>query len=65
MPLRTAKNGRVPQPLIDPIDRTLSIYRLEAGHYGHATVLELKGRTQLNVIDGVAIDWDRVLAKVS
>ena len=51
--------------LINPIDRTLSIYRLEAGHYGHATVLELKGRTQLTAVDGVTIDWDRVLAKIS
>jgi Uma2 family endonuclease len=51
--------------LINPIDRTLSIYQLEAGHYGRATVLELKGRTQLTAVDGVTIDWDRVLAKIS
>jgi Uma2 family endonuclease len=51
--------------LINPMNRTLSIYRLEAGHYRHATVLELKGRTQLTAVDGVTIDWDRVLAKIS
>ncbi len=50
--------------LIDPIDRTVSIYRLESGHYGHATVLELKGQTQLTAIPGVTIDWDRVLARM-
>jgi hypothetical protein len=47
------------------MDRTLSIYLLEAGHYGRPAVLELKGRTQLTAIDGVTIDWDRVLAKIT
>ncbi len=51
--------------LINPMDRTLSIYRLEAGHYGRATVLELKGCTQLTAVEGVSIDWDCVLAKIS
>ena len=31
--------------LIDPVDRTLTIYQLEAGCYGRATPRELKGRT--------------------
>jgi len=51
--------------LINPMTRTVSIYQLEAGHYGHPAVLELKGRTQLTAVDGVTIDWDRVLAKIS
>ena len=51
--------------LINPMDRTVSIYRLEAGHYGTPTVLELKGRTQLTAVDAVTIDWDRVLAKIA
>ena len=51
--------------LIHPIDRTLRIYRLEAGYYGRATVLELKGQTQLTAVPDVTIDWDRVLAKMS
>jgi len=50
--------------LINSVDRTVSIYRLEAGRYGHATVLQLKGKTQLTAVPGVIIDWDRVLAKV-
>jgi Uma2 family endonuclease len=49
---------------IDPIDRTLTIYQLEAGYYGRATLLELKGRTQLTAVPGVTIDWARVLAKM-
>jgi Uma2 family endonuclease len=51
--------------LIDPVDRTLAIYRLEAGCYGPATLLELKGRTSLTAVSGVTIDWARVLAKMS
>jgi Uma2 family endonuclease len=51
--------------LIDPIDRKLTLYRLEAGSYGHPTILELKGRTQLTAVPGVTIDWTRVLAKMS
>ena len=51
--------------LIDPDDRTLTIYRLEAGRYRGATTLDLKGRTQLTAVPGVTIDWARVLAKMS
>jgi Uma2 family endonuclease len=51
--------------LVDPIDRTLAIYRLEAGSYGRATLLELKGRTKLTAVPGVTIDWTRVLARMS
>jgi Uma2 family endonuclease len=50
--------------LIHPIDRTLTIYQLASGYYGRPTILELKGQTQLTVVPGVTIDWDRVLAKV-
>ena len=50
--------------LVDPIDRTLTLYRLEGGHYGRATLLELKGQTPLTAIPGVTIDWDKVLAKI-
>jgi Uma2 family endonuclease len=51
--------------LVDPDDRTLTIYQLEAGSYGRATTLELKGRTQLTAVPDVTIDWARVLAKMS
>jgi len=32
-----------------------------AGSYGRATILELKGRTQLTAVPGVTIDWASVL----
>jgi Uma2 family endonuclease len=51
--------------LVDPIERTLTIHRLEAGRYGRATLLELKGQTPLTAVPGVTIDWDQVLAEIS
>ena len=51
--------------LINPIDRTVSIYRLEAGHYGRATVAPLKGVTELTAVAGVCVDWDSVLAMIA
>jgi hypothetical protein len=50
---------------IEPIERILIIHRLEAGHYGRATPLELKGQTPLTAVPGVTIDWDQVLAEIS
>jgi Uma2 family endonuclease len=50
--------------LIHPIERTLAVYRLEAGHYGAATLRELKGQTRLTAVPGVTVDWDRILARI-
>jgi Uma2 family endonuclease len=50
--------------LVDPIDRTLTLYRLEAGRYGRATLLELNGKTPITAVPGVTIDWDQVLAEI-
>jgi len=46
--------------LVHPIDRIVTIYRLEDGRYGRPTVLDMKGRTLLSAIPGVIIDWDRL-----
>ena len=51
--------------LVHPLDRTVTIYRLEAGRYGRATRLDLKGQTPLTAVPGVTIDWDEVLAEPS
>jgi Uma2 family endonuclease len=51
--------------LIDPVDLTVTLYQLEAGSYGRATILEFEGRTRLTAVPGVTIDWARVLAKMS
>jgi Uma2 family endonuclease len=50
---------------IHPIKRLLTLYRLEAGHYGPPTILELQGQTPLTAVPDVTIDWDEVLARIS
>lgn len=49
--------------LINPLAGTVSIYRLEGGHYGPPIDLELKGQTTLTAVPGVTVDWDRLLAR--
>jgi len=51
--------------LIHPIERTVTIYQLEAGRYGPPTILDLKGQTRLIAVPGVTIDWDEVIATIS
>jgi Uma2 family endonuclease len=50
--------------LIDPIGRTLTLYRLEGGRYGSPILLELKGQTELTAVPGITIDWDKMLANI-
>lgn len=51
--------------LVDPIDRTVAIYRLEDGHYTRPVVLALQGRTDIRAVPGINIDWDRLLLQGS
>lgn len=51
--------------LVHPIDRTLAIYRLEAGCYARAIILDLKGKPPIAAVPGITIDWDEVLVKIS
>ena len=46
--------------LVDPIERTLSVHRLQGARYGRPVLLELEGRTALAAIPGASIDWDRL-----
>jgi Uma2 family endonuclease len=50
--------------LIHPIVLTLTIYRLEAGHYGRPETVELKGQTEITAVPGIIVDWDPVLALI-
>jgi Uma2 family endonuclease len=50
--------------LVHPIDRVLTIYRLEQGNYGKPDVLELGGETPVGVLDGVLIRWDQLLERL-
>jgi Uma2 family endonuclease len=66
MKLAAYERAGVPEVwLVHPKDRTLTIYRLEAGRYGHPTILELKGKTSITSVSGVTIDWDRVVANLA
>jgi Uma2 family endonuclease len=59
--LRAYERAGVPEVwLIDPTDRTLTIYRAVAGRYAQPVVLELEGRTAIAAVPGVSIDWDRL-----
>lgn len=48
--------------LVDPIDRTVTIYRIAHGQYMQPVVLKLRGKTSLTAVAGVIIDWDHLLA---
>ena len=50
--------------LVHPVERTMAIYRLEAGRYGRPTILEIKGQTALTAVPGVIIDWDEALSNL-
>jgi Uma2 family endonuclease len=43
--------------LIQPKDRTVSIFLLQDGRYGEPTVSKLKGRTALTAVPGIVIRW--------
>lgn len=61
--LRAYERAGVPEVwLVDPADRTVTIHRIEAGHYAQPVVLDLKGRTAIAAVPGLSIDWDRLLA---
>ena len=63
--LPTYERAGVPEVwLIHPTDRTLTIYRLDGGHYARATILELKGETTIGAVPDISIDWDRVVNRL-
>jgi Uma2 family endonuclease len=50
--------------LVNPIDRNLTVYQLDAGRYGRPGIVALEGQTRLAAIPGVSIDWGRVVARI-
>lgn len=50
--------------LVDLAARTVAIYRMAAGHYTRAVLLQLRGQTALTSVPGVSIDWDCLLAVI-
>ncbi|MCG6942640.1 MAG: Uma2 family endonuclease [Thiohalocapsa sp.] len=47
--------------LVHPVDRVLTIYRMENGAYGRPAVQELSGRSRCSACAGVEVDWERVV----
>lgn len=47
--------------LVHPVDRVVTIYRLENEAYGRPTVSELHGRAACRACAVAEIDWDRVV----
>lgn len=50
--------------LVHPIDRVLTIYRLEGDRFGPADVRVLEGETPVGILPSVAIDWSTLLARL-
>ncbi len=50
--------------LLHPVDRIVTVYRLEAARYGVPDLREICGRQPVGVLPGVDIDWDTFAAVV-
>ena len=50
--------------LVHPTDRMLTRYRLVDGRYGRPEIQELEGTTAVNDLPEIAIDWDRITARL-
>jgi Uma2 family endonuclease len=50
--------------LVHPIDRILTIYRLENGRYGAADIRELAGETPIGPLPGIVIVWADILERL-
>ena len=50
--------------LVHPGDRTLTVYALIDGQYGRPEIYELKDHTPIDVLPGVSIAWDALVARL-
>ncbi len=50
--------------LAHPADRVLTIYRLDGSAYGRPQIVELSGETPVDVLVGVTIRWEPVVARL-
>ena len=63
--LRAYERAGVPEVwLIDPIDRTMAIYRIAAGRYAPPVIVALAGRTAIAAVPGTSVDWDRLMSRL-
>jgi Uma2 family endonuclease len=50
--------------LVHPMDRVLTIYRLDGVEYGKPDVQELKGSTEIRLLPGVIVAWDALAERL-
>lgn len=50
--------------LVHPVDRMVTVYRLDGDEYGKPEVQELAGETAVGVLPGVVIAWDALVARL-
>jgi Uma2 family endonuclease len=50
--------------MVHPIDRMVTIYRLEDGQFGRPDVAYLVGETQVGILPGVVIAWDALVRRL-
>ncbi len=50
--------------LVHPLDRVVTIYRLQGDRYGMPETLLLEGETPIEVLPGVSIHWAEVTARL-
>lgn len=50
--------------LVHPVDRVLTIYRLDQGRYGVPDIRELTGETPIGVLNGITVVWADILARL-
>lgn len=60
-----ARGGVREYRLVHPVDRTLTVYRLEQGRFGGAEVTELAGETPVGILPGVVIAWDALVGRLA
>jgi Uma2 family endonuclease len=50
--------------LVDPVDRLVTIYRLEQSGYGKPDIFELVGETPVGILPQVVIRWERITGRL-
>jgi Uma2 family endonuclease len=50
--------------LVHPVDRVLTVYRLQDNEYGKPEIYELKGQTPVGILPEIVIQWDELAARL-
>ncbi len=50
--------------LVHPVDRVLTIYRLENGEYGKPVLSSLEGQTTVGILPEIVISWDELVERL-